>query len=359
MEASLCLGKVVRLKNKIAITGGSGFVGRSLTRYLAVDFDVKVIDIERPPSLPDGADFEQCDVRDYPAVSKSMRDADLAIHAAIIQIPQINQQRALAYEVNISGTQNVCKVVAESERTKGMILASSWHSVGERGIAGTLDESIGYRPDKVEPRARLYALSKIAQEVIVRFYDESSPKTYGIVRMGTVLGDDMPRETAASLFLDQALTGRPITPYLHSMNRPMLFVDVDDICTAYKLLCKRMLGGKGISADSFAHIFNVFYPQPFTVLDLAQIVRDSVERVSGGQLSPKIELIDGGLPAQFEVGDKDRITVDTSKLQNAIGMSATISAKESIERIARVRFARLKKDEKVHPSTEDPSMDAA
>ena len=35
-------------------------------------------------------------------------------------------------------------------------------------------------------RARLYALSKMAQEAIVRFYDEMSNKIFGIIRMGTV-----------------------------------------------------------------------------------------------------------------------------------------------------------------------------
>jgi len=36
--------------------------------------------------------------------------------------------------------------------------------IGESGLSGVLDEGFGYRPDRVEERARLYALSKVIQE---------------------------------------------------------------------------------------------------------------------------------------------------------------------------------------------------
>jgi len=79
------------------------------------------------------------------------------------------------------------------------------HTIGERELRGVIDEEFGFRPDKVEDRARLYALSKIAQESVVRFYDEVSEKIFGIVRMGTVLGMLMPEKTAANLFIENGL----------------------------------------------------------------------------------------------------------------------------------------------------------
>jgi len=50
-------------------------------------------------------------------------------------------------------------------------------------------------------------LAKIAQESIVRFYDEMSEKVFGIVRMGTVLGEGMPEKTAANIFITNGLRG--------------------------------------------------------------------------------------------------------------------------------------------------------
>jgi hypothetical protein len=35
-------------------------------------------------------------------------------------------------------------------------------------LEGVVDEEFGYRPDKVEERAKIYALSKVCQESVVR-----------------------------------------------------------------------------------------------------------------------------------------------------------------------------------------------
>lgn len=70
-----------------------------------------------------------------------------------------------------------------------------------------IDEEFGFRPDQVETRARLYALSKMAQEAIVRLYDEMSEKIYGVIGMATVLGERMPEKTAANIFISQGIKG--------------------------------------------------------------------------------------------------------------------------------------------------------
>lgn len=69
-----------------------------------------------------------------------------------------------------------------------MILSVTWHTIGERDIGGVISEEFGYRSDKVEERARLYVLSKMAQGAIVRFYSEMSDKISGIIRNGNCFG---------------------------------------------------------------------------------------------------------------------------------------------------------------------------
>jgi len=139
-----------------------------------------------------------------------------------------------------------------------MILASSWHTVGERELKGMINEEFGFRPDKVEDRARLYVLSKIAQESIVRSYDEVSDKIYGIIRMGTVLAEGMPEKTAANIFMERGLKGEAITPYRYSMHRLMLYVNIGDICQAFEIYAKKILSNEIVKSDnSLAHIVNV------------------------------------------------------------------------------------------------------
>ena len=331
------------MKYKIGIVGGAGFIGASLARYLVKNFRVTILDVKSPPKdLKEVANYLYCDVRNYKEVVKGLADVDLIIHTAIVQIPLINEQKKLGYEVNVIGTQNVCKAVEENQGIKGMILAGSWHTVGERELKGVIDEKFGFRPDKVESRARLYALSKIAQESIVRFYDEMSDKIYGIIRMGTVLGDGMPEKTAANIFIEKGLKGEPITPFRHSMYRPMLYLDVRDACRAYEAYALKILNGElEKTENSLAHIINVYYPKPITILKLAEIVKNAVIKCSHGKIIPRIEIMDRGLPILFEEKDVESIEADISKARNYLGIRKLKSPQESINQIVATRFNKM------------------
>jgi nucleoside-diphosphate-sugar epimerase len=140
-------------KYTVGIVGGSGFIDLSLAKHLSSTFNLKILDVKEPKDKSFA--FEFCDVRSYEQVKETLADVDQVIHTAIIQIPSINENKRLAYEVNFIGTQNVCKAVNELTNVKGMILTSSWHTIGESGLEGVIDEEFGYRPDKVEDRAKL------------------------------------------------------------------------------------------------------------------------------------------------------------------------------------------------------------
>ena len=326
------------MKPKIAIVGGAGFVGTSLARHFTEKFQVKILDVNPPGDLKGLVTYVPCDIRNYHEIANALDDADLVIHTAIVQIPSINKNKSLGYEVNVIGTQNVCKAVNENPNVEGMILAGSWHTVGERELKGIIDEEFGFRPDKVEDRARLYALSKIAQESIVRFYDEMSDKIYGIIRMGTVLGEGMPEKTAANIFIERGLKGESITPYKHSMHRPMLYVNIGDICRAFEAYAKKILDNEiEKSGNSLAHIVNVYYPEPITILELAEIVRESILECTGGKVRPKIEIVDNGIPPIFAEEDKNLIRVDLEKAKKFLGLEKLKGPRESIREIVKLR----------------------
>ncbi|MFX1475318.1 MAG: NAD-dependent epimerase/dehydratase family protein [Promethearchaeota archaeon] len=325
---------------RIGIVGGSGFVGSSLASHLSNHFEVAVYD-KKPISenLKGKASFHQCDVTKYDEVKKSIKDVDLVIHAAIVQIPLINIKKRLGYEVNVLGAQNVCEVVSKADSISGLILTSSWHVFGDAGFQHVKDGDFGSRCNTREDRNKYYTLTKIVQENIVRVYDEMSEKIYGTIRMGTVLGEGMPEKTAANIFITAGLKGEAITPYAHSMHRPMFYVDINDVCEAFESFAWKMLNDEvKRTGDSSCHIFNLTYPTPLAILDLATIVRDAIIKQSQGEIRPKIEIIDKGLPNLYEASCGEPVTIDMRKVKQFLGVKGMTSPKVAIERIVAQRL---------------------
>jgi len=329
------------MKNYDIAIVGSGFIGSSLAEFLHNSFDVATFDIVQQPEWLSNYNIPHkiCDIRNFNQLSKEIGNPSVIIHTAIIQIPAINEKKDLAYEVNVIGTQNICKIVAENPNIKGIVLTGSWHVFGEQELIGTITEGFGYRPDKVEDRARLYALSKIMQECIVRFYDEKTQdKTFGVVRLATVLGEHMPKETAANLFITKALNGDEITPYRHSMYRPMLYVAIEDVCKAFEKYIKIILETEKTQTNSFHHIVNLGYPEPITILDLANIVKESVIKHSNGKIQPKITIVDKGISELYTLEDKNKIRLDIRKVKEFLKIDRLISPQEAIDEIVKKKL---------------------
>ena len=331
------------VEQKIGIVGGSGFVGSAIARHLIKSYKIKIVDI-KPISLEwlkeSEIEFEKCDIRKYSQVKESLEDVDLIIHTAIVQIPLINEAKKLGYQVNVLGTQNLCRFTDSNPRIKGLILSSSWHVFGESGLKGKLSEEFGFRPDNVQERARLYALCKIAQESVVRIYDELSEKIFGVIRLGTVLGNEMPKKTAANLFISKGLKGETITPYSDSMYRPMLYADLVDIQRGFESYAKKILDGlihkKGNSLD---HIVNLFYPKPITIIELAEIIQKLVIKETRGNTKPKIEIVDTKRPNIFTDVNLESVEVDISRIKHFLELDNLISPQESLNRIIKERLA--------------------
>lgn len=316
--------------------GGAGYVGKAVSVHLKEEFEVVVADIRHPDDLR-GINFEQCDVRDTGQVKGVLENASAALYFSVVQIPQIITERRLGYEVNVLGFQNVCEVALGSASVKGVLLSGTWHVFGEAGLEGAIEERQGFQPDRVEERARTYALCKIVQESIARLYDEiGAPmgKTFAVIRMGTVLGEGMPAATAASTFIKNGIEDKPLTPFSNSLHRPMLFVDIQDVCKAYAVYLGKILRGEIPSSEqSRINVVNVSWPVPLSILDLAEIVRDVVKEKTGGKVTPRIMIKDTGIPASFTEADKTKFKLDQARASSFLGLRELTSPRDSIARV--------------------------
>lgn len=341
-EVSIQSMRALRLGREkvVGVVGGSGFVGSAISEFLLKTddrYEVIVLDIKQPSvRLSNRLSFQYCDVRDSSQVFSFAKEFDLLIYAAIIQIPQIDQDPEQAYNVNILGLQNACEAVKKSQRARGLLLTGSWHVFGEYGLRGRIDEDFGFRPYKVEERARLYALHKVAQETIVRTYGYMSEKAYGVIRLGTVLGEGMPEKTAANIFIEQAINNKPITPYSHSAYRPMLYVDIRDVCTSFYLFSKKIFEAK--NPQSLSTSINLCWPKPITIIELAELVKKTVAGLTNNMLNPEVKIVETGQLPIYSKSSAKGFRVNVEKAKSFLGMRKLTSPKASLSRIIRKRL---------------------
>ena len=320
---------------------GCGFIGTSLAEFLSKKYVVSTMDvIPQPESLKSlNIQHKLIDITNLETLKTKIGSPDVIIHTAIIQIPKITEDKKLGYDVNVVGTQNLCEIVSSTYKILGMILISSWHTYGERDLTGTIREDVGYFPDNVEDRAKLYALSKTIQECILRFYDEKETgKIYGAIKIGTALGENMPKGTAANIFINKALSGEPITPFKHSMNRPMFYVSVNDVCNVIEKYIDYIINQDKQNVNNIEHIMNVAYPDPISILDLANFVQKSVQNISDGEINPKVSIIDKSIPEIGDPDDKNKIHLDISKIKNYLEINSLEKPEDTINKLVKYRM---------------------
>jgi nucleoside-diphosphate-sugar epimerase len=146
---------------KIAVTGGSGLVGRRILRVLAREHDVVNVDI-RAPAEAIGTHVH-CDILDEPALLRVISGVDAVIHAAAIPGPYLSTREEIM-RVNVEGTENVA-LATRISGLRRLVFISSEAALGFVFSKGTTKPS--YFPiDEAHPLSpvEVYGSSKLLAE---------------------------------------------------------------------------------------------------------------------------------------------------------------------------------------------------
>ena len=117
----------------IVVTGGAGFVGRSVVdSLLESGEEVKIFDNFSNSSkskiqqlLKKGALLVEGDIRNYQNLERSLSKCDTVIHlAAQIDVEQSIKKPEFTHKVNVEGTVNLLRACVEN-KIKNVIAASS------------------------------------------------------------------------------------------------------------------------------------------------------------------------------------------------------------------------------------------
>lgn len=239
---------------RVAVTGASGFVGRSLARNLQLG-GCDVIAINRSSrkigEVPSTVSPELAPESDWRPVLKG---ADVVVHlAGLSQVecnrPDTRTEQAY-FRVNTEGTRTLAKQVSEVG-VRHFIFMSSCHAVAAQSEAKLTSESVP-QPSSV------YGRSKLAGERAVREALAGTGCSWTILRPPLVYGPENKGNFA--LLLKLVRTGLPLP--LASVRNKRSFLYVENLADAVKA-CLWNAGAVG----------KIFYPSDGHDISTAELIR--------------------------------------------------------------------------------------
>jgi hypothetical protein len=78
------------------------------------------------------------------------------------------------------------------------------------------------------------------------------------------------------------------------------------------------------------------YPEPVTVIELAEYIKQIVYEETGGRINPAIEIVDRGLPSAFTPEDKHRFQVKIDKVKDILGLNCLKSPLAALRVLVRI-----------------------
>lgn len=226
---------------RILVTGGTGSLGQVLTRRLMSGAEgtpesVTVfsrdeakqhymrLDFMQKHAATDEVIFENCrqrlkfmigDVRDYSSVVRAAKEADIIFAAAALkQVPSCEYFPWEACRTNIEGAENLVRAIAENDLP--------------------VETVMGITTDKACKPVNVMGMTKAVQERVYINGNLRAPNTRFIcARYGNVLAS---RGSVVPLFMDQILSGGPVTITTKDMTRFLLTLEdaVDTIFAAVR-----------------------------------------------------------------------------------------------------------------------------
>ncbi|NPV62198.1 MAG: SDR family oxidoreductase [Methanotrichaceae archaeon] len=180
------------MPKKFVITGGAGFIGSNLTRALANENEVIVIDDlsagKRENLEGVEATLVKGSILDRELLKDQFRKADLVFHlAAIASVERSVRDPLLVNEVNLNGTLNVL----EEARLAGVRRVVFSSTAAVYGTSPDLPKREDMTPDPRSP----YAVAKLAGEHYCRVFSELFGLPTVVLRFFNVFG---PRQDPGS-----------------------------------------------------------------------------------------------------------------------------------------------------------------
>lgn len=209
-----------------AVTGGAGFIGSHLVKYLVSEgYTVSVIDnlfrgrISNLDGVQDKVHFVKLDILNYEDLRNNLQNVDGIFHqAALTSVPESYQKEDEYKKVNITGTENIFKIAKEFKIK--VIYASSSSIYGDINKIPITED---FEREPINP----YGFTKLEDEYLAEKYSKSGTQIIGLRYFNVYgLGQTLDYAGVITKFLENISAGKsPIIFGDGSQIRDFIFVN--------------------------------------------------------------------------------------------------------------------------------------
>jgi nucleoside-diphosphate-sugar epimerase len=208
---------------KYLITGGSGFLGINLIRFLQQKgHQIVSLDIAdfTYPDMKDKIEIIKGDIRDRKIVEKAVKDIDIVVHSAAA-LPLYKEKDI--FSTDVDGTRNMLEVSFNANVKRFIHISST-------AVYGIPDHHPLYEDDKLDGVGPYGKAKILAEEECLKFRKQG--KCVPIIRPKSFIGPE--RLGVFALFYDWAKDGKSF-PMIGNGNNRYQLLDVEDLCEAIYL----------------------------------------------------------------------------------------------------------------------------
>jgi UDP-glucose 4-epimerase len=252
-------------KNKILVTGSSGFIGRKVIEHLMRNGS-KTLSLDVVRSSSNGkVNFLLADILDLPAIDRILFENDCETIIHLVGLPHIGsceKDPYLSFQLNVLSVQNVLEAMRKND-TKKIVFASSAAVYGYSSVTPVKES------DRSNP-STIYGYHKLIAEEIIRSYCASYGLSYVILRLFNVYGGDPHSgKDVISLFIKSALRGESIV--VKGLKKFRDFIHVDDVAEAF---------GKAATGNVVNEVVNIGTGKTMTLNEVAEITRKAFPSIT-------------------------------------------------------------------------------
>ena len=314
----------------IAITGAAGYIGSRVIVEMQEahpEWELIALDNQYRGQVDSVGDIEinHVDIRDRDRLEEALEGADVVCHlAAVSGVDDCEENADLAYEVNVTGTNNVAWFC----RKTGAALAFPF----SMAVLGD-PESFPITADQSRDPLNWYGRTKLLGERAIETFADGAFPAHLFLKSNLygeheVDGTTVSKPTVINFFVSRALAGEPVTVY-EPGTQARNFVHVKDVARVYVRSAERLLE-QLVSGETGTETYEIASEEDLSVMHVAETVQEVAREE--GKIEVNIDLVENPRSGETMV---EEFGVDTSKAKNKLRWRCFQTVSDSVRGLLR------------------------